>query len=1290
MKKRTLSSLLAGLLMIPAAMAADYGLPSAIQQGNILHCFNWPAKDVKEALPQIAAAGFGSVQLSPMQRGDVSKGSPWHDLYRPYDLAFKSSGYCSEQDLKDLCEAAKEYGIKIIVDVVANHVDKTAGYHDTWWDSGGRVRWEGGINYGNRYSITHGQLGDYGDVNSENSEVAARGKAYVQALKNMGVSGIRWDAAKHIGLPSEGCQFWKEVTSVPGMWHYGEILDKPGPDPSIIKEYGTYMSVTDNEYCNYAAKSNGGVPGGYGGSWHVNYNLGDKVVYWGESHDTYSNDEWSQNVDQGTIDRAYAAYACRSGATALYLSRPNTKGFSNIKVGKGSTAFTSKHISEVNKFRNLMVGKADWCEAAGNTFCVTRKDGGAVIVMKGSGNVNVTNGGGYCPAGTYTDRVSGGTFTVTSTNISGNVGSSGIAVLIKDGVSPNPNPNPDPNPGPDPVPTGDMWILGNLEGTAGWSKTPGTGAAMTLTDGKYVANGVKMVAGAGETKCYFNLTDYVGATWDDLNMSANRYGAATEGAPITVGTPATVVKYANGVDASGCLSWTVAAGTYDFTFDPSAMTLTVVNAGDNPNPNPNPDPNPDPNPNPDPTPGDGHYIYYDGTFSQPAVWAWTSTANCCANGTWPGDAMTKKDGKWYWELPAGKPVPEQVIISENGGAKVGGGDLTYVDKATYHQDGTTSTGDSPNPNPNPNPDPTPGANVYVLGDFSDSHWSTSAGKAMTANGNVYTIEGLELAVNPNAAGATKAYFTFTTAIGADWDVVNGSDRYGASTKDEAIAAGETATVTKYPANVSASSAYSWAIEPGTYDLTLDLATMKLTVAESGDGPRPQKPVVTASPAGGTTFTDDAINVTLSVTPEATIYYSLTGAATTASTVYSGPIAISETTTIYTLAVTAEGAQNSQSFKYTKRSNNPGPEPGPAGTNLITDYYKVNPNGQVGTFKTVNTTGHPASNAFTNWSAEDLIAQGVARDVCQAFKGVHERPIVDSYALYAAYDNDNLYLGVQFVYTIWDLWGEGKQPGESKPYNMDGHMVIAFDLFPNKSFDGYINGTGPIWNEGAQGAKFDNGVDAVLMCSTKPGVGTPGLFLPTDDGHASYDAAYCKSLPAGFWGYKDGLHPSIDHVWGQDDFSYDPDLLKGNTGFVDLRSEIDDDAHTFYEFKIPLSSLGITADHIKNTGIGVMYLDKYGTSPVGGTPYDPSFFDNVSGSYSQDPSSSKEKEDEDVITYAPARIGKLGTPTGVSLPSVEGADMEPVYYTLQGVRVNNPQGGIFIVVRGNKVSKEYIR
>lgn len=452
MKRKIFTLFSIGALAFSAfAQNNNYGLPEDIQDGNILHCFNWSINDVKDNLENIAEAGFGAVQLSPLQRRNVAKTHIWSDVYRPYDFSFQaSSALGTEADLKALCTEAKKYGIKVIVDVVANHVDKASGYHDPWWNESGRVRsWDGNanINYGNRYSITHDRLGDYGEINSENPEVIARAKAYVQWLHDAGVSGIRWDAAKHIGLPSEGCDFWKEVTSVEGMFHYGEILGTPGPNNSkaLIEEYARYMSVTDSNYADEAAKSNNGITKRKNGEWAPIVGAG-KLIYWGETHDTYSNTPdyggWSSSKSQALIDRAYAAMACRDGAAALYLSRPNASGYGNIKVVKGSDHYQTAAVAEVNKFRNKMNGRSEYFSASedGSSVCITRNNGGAVIVNKSSGEFTVENGGGLCPVGTYTDRVSGNTVTVTATTISGKANSTGIVVIYNDDLIPaNPN-----------------------------------------------------------------------------------------------------------------------------------------------------------------------------------------------------------------------------------------------------------------------------------------------------------------------------------------------------------------------------------------------------------------------------------------------------------------------------------------------------------------------------------------------------------------------------------------------------------------------------------------------------------------------------------------------------------------------------------------------------------------------------------------------------------------------------------------------------------------------------------
>ncbi len=440
----------AGVSVIFSTHAENpYGIPENIQDGNIMHCFDWKFTDIIEELPRIAEAGFGSVQVSPVQ-GNAGENAEWFYAYMPYDFAFMANGNGTREELKQLCDKAEEYGIKVIVDVVANHINSHPSYRNLWWSEGDRERYNGWINYSSRHSITHNQLGDYGDVNSESEEVQQRARAFIEDLKSIGVDGIRWDAAKHIGLPSEGCNFWPVVTSVEGLWHYGEILDNPaGSNASneekyrLLNEYAKYMSVTDNEYASTSLSS---VK-----SWILPSKAGNlsegvpasKLVYWGESHDTYSNDGGAtKGTMQARIDRVYMLSACRDGATALYFSRPPYEGRTEIRMGqKGSVhCLEAPEIAAVNKFRNAMTGRAEaFTRSTGSKgcICITRKDGGVFILGKKNAaqNVEGENGMSYMPEGTYKDALTGTDFIVTPTTITGRVGSTGVAVLYADGMS---------------------------------------------------------------------------------------------------------------------------------------------------------------------------------------------------------------------------------------------------------------------------------------------------------------------------------------------------------------------------------------------------------------------------------------------------------------------------------------------------------------------------------------------------------------------------------------------------------------------------------------------------------------------------------------------------------------------------------------------------------------------------------------------------------------------------------------------------------------------------------------
>ena len=413
-----------------------YGLKDNIQDGVILHCFDWTLADIQEEIPNIAKAGFTAVQTSPVHER-AGKGSVWYDVYRPYDFKI-GNGLGTEADLKALCAKAHEYGVKVIVDVVANHTDysnvadrlKDQGLYHQPFDVG---------NWNDRNQVTHGKIGMW-DLDTNNPTVQAIISQYIQDLKACGVDGIRWDAIKHIGLPSEGDSFMKNVVDQT-MYNYGEILDGTGGNDNILfPEYQTYMSITDNGYGNGFANSfAGGSINESVGNFNQRNAKTEKLVYWGESHDTYANDGGeSKNKSQNVIDRAYAVVAGNNGATALYFSRPFQKDKGAIKFGdKGSVHFKDAEVAQVNYMHNVCAGEPNYY-VKGNGVCAQVRKSGAIIVL-GSGSdrdVTVANGAGdgkWLKPGTYKDMVGGGAFTVNASTISGHVGESGIAVIYNAG-----------------------------------------------------------------------------------------------------------------------------------------------------------------------------------------------------------------------------------------------------------------------------------------------------------------------------------------------------------------------------------------------------------------------------------------------------------------------------------------------------------------------------------------------------------------------------------------------------------------------------------------------------------------------------------------------------------------------------------------------------------------------------------------------------------------------------------------------------------------------------------------
>ncbi len=313
----------------------------------------------------------------------------------------------------------------------------------------------------------------------------------------------------------------------------------------------------------------------------------------------------------------------------------------------------------------------------------------------------------------------------------------------------------------------------------------------------------------------------------------------------------------------------------------------------------------------------------------------------------------------------------------------------------------------------------------------------------------------------------------------------------------------------------------------------------------------------------------------------------------------------------------------------------------AGT--LASHYKTNPDGKKGVKKTITIDGDAS-----DWSEDMLIAKGAAWDVANHWKGGHENCVLDTYALFGAWDDENLYVGWQMVNTT-DTWANpGDGPLSDGGRVLDVPLILALSVDEGSTSMSNKNTSGTaIWGQ-KMGLTFDTHVDRLLYMSGKPGLGKPSMFKAVDaQGNTDYEDG-CVGFAEGGIEYKMATTNICSEIIGLDGSEDPADVCDNGADWVDFKTKNHDTKYdSFYEIKIPLSTLGITSSHIASNGIGAMLVATRGESALDCIPYDLSMVDNAKGDYSADPSTSLEKEDTDVITATLARIGNDG---GVVIPT----------------------------------------
>ena len=461
------------------AARKKYGLTKEMKNGAILHAWMWSFNTITEHMDEIAEAGYTSIQTEPMSKIKVNDANGkkftenWYYVYQPTNTSIGNFVVGSEDDLKAMTAAAHAHGIRIIVDVVANHFTADWNAIDSDWQKSeyfharNSCSGSGGdnIDYSNRWQVTHCHLLGLWDLNTANPEVANRMHDFLKTAVNDGVDGFRFDAGKHVELPNEfdGSQYWTTILQNGSQYQYGEVLQ--GDSGLDYKAYA-------NLYAKYGEGGGGATASDYGKTirsalWSKNLNAGnlmslrnggvndDQLVTWVESHDNYANsDKESTYLTNDQIRFGWAVVGARAGGAPLFFNRPKASGGNQPQFAEasqlgdaGDDMWKDTAVAAVNHFRNAMDGEAEYLRNCGseqnNNSCLMveryKTDNNAgndgVSIANMGGDQNLAGTPTKLDDGTYTDQVNGGTITVSNGKItSGTAKGDAVSVYFNTSV----------------------------------------------------------------------------------------------------------------------------------------------------------------------------------------------------------------------------------------------------------------------------------------------------------------------------------------------------------------------------------------------------------------------------------------------------------------------------------------------------------------------------------------------------------------------------------------------------------------------------------------------------------------------------------------------------------------------------------------------------------------------------------------------------------------------------------------------------------------------------------------
>lgn len=1164
-------------------------------------------------------------------------------------------------------------------------------------------------NYQDRYDVQNCNLVNLSDLDTSSDHVQQTIANYLNRFVDMGVAGFRIDAVKHIAA-QDMAGIWNRVRKKDSLYVVQEVIranEPVQPEEYIsigdVHEFGFARKLKE---AFGGSRIDWLISGaGIGGSWDGFLKQDDAAVFV-DNHDTERNNETLSYKDGKSYDLAQAfTLAWPYGSPSVHSgyafsdkdAGPALDGQGRvIDPAPGQNGWTFKHaqndIQNMVGFRVATYGTAvanKWSSADGSAMSFSRGDRGFIALNNGSGQVqrefttSLPDGKYYNvitakrTGGTWsgdTVTVAGGKFTATvsaKTALALHAGakvescvdvsapSTPAAVSAKvDGgslaVSWQASSDDCGVSGYDVVRTGGSGgaVTKTVTGTTLTDKTFSAATAYTYTVTARDASGKSSAASAPATVTTPEAPVVTGTSvyykapsgWSKAYMHYRSGTGAWTTAPGTEMAPVAGLAgwFSATVDAADGAALTAAfnngGGTWDNNGDknyaiPAGPEWSVsegkVVAG-----------------TPDKPVVTGSSVYYQA----PAGWTKAYLHYRVGTAAWttaPGVEMTPVEGIPGWfkasiEAPAGTATTAAFNNGAGAWDNNGGNNYAIPTGPAWSVSGGSVNAGAPQKPVAPKPLAGKLDLFYKTGpgwSTANAHyqvgagaWTAAPGIAMAAVSSCVSGNGwYRLTIDSGtAANVTVA---FNNGAGA-WDN-NGGKNYTFTTDVAAVSAGKVTTadpcgvivpepaIPAMPTAVAVKPLGSTSIQ-ATWTAVPDATSYSISYGLDGQG----EPLF-VKVSSGTELTAPGL------LPGKRYWFKVRAENAAGASAYS-PAAFA--TTEAEIEPTVEPTATATVEPTAPPTSEPGDR---VGTDHSVGLYKTNPSAQVGKSKAITVDGDASE-----WTADMIIAQGVANDDPRIFRGSHEGPVYDPYALYGSWDDDNLYLMWQFT-NVTDVVDPAQGypiSDNGKPYQGDIPQAIALDV-NNRGSNGMVTAD----EKGVWGMRYsfaNNEADHLLMFSSKPKVGQPSIFSLNSDDEFDYEPENVSAFKdAGVsFAYGDGFVGST--VMGIKKNGYEgyvPADLKDAANFTDLLTKGHDKAQdTTYEMKIPLASLGIDRGYLEGNGVGVMLVSTFGESAIGSLPYDPTTLDHALDPYTADESTSAEKEDVDTFTAKFASVGSVGT------------------------------------------------